>query len=219
MRDLDVYEETIAAGEDGAAGLPESVKQSIARARKAASGRLVGLLGSKRFAELLASFSGFAGNELPVGVQRRWRSLRIRGAIAGDLRKSLKRVLKLGRKIDAETDVEVLHELRIRAKRLRYEAEFYAGFSPDLGKLMHSAKQLQDLLGSHRDALAAADRLRLLAREVKSEARAASADANPAAAIVPLIRFQNEQAASLRRSFPGAWRRFEKAAAKSGSRN
>jgi len=209
MRDLDVYEETLgdADGPNGPVPLPVVVKRSIARLRKDASARLVSLLGSKRFALLQASFADFAGNELPPGVQRRWRSLRIRDAIEGDLRKSLKRVLKLGRKIDVESPAEELHELRIRAKRLRYEAEFYSGFSEGLKVLMRGAKQIQDLLGAQRDAIAAIERLRALTR-------ASKADAKARAAIAPLIRLQTERAGELSRRYPSAWRKFEKTAKK-----
>lgn len=207
MRDLDVYEETLAGPAGEATSLPAKLKQSIARSRREASARLTTLLGSKRFAELLESFAEFAGSELPPGVERRWRSLRICDAIEGDLRKSLKRVRKLGRKVDAETPPEVLHDLRIRAKRLRYESEFYAAFAPDLTKLARAAKQLQDLLGAQRDSLVAAARLTALARERKR-------DAATATAVAPLIRVQNERAAELRREFPAAWRRFEKSAKK-----
>jgi CHAD domain-containing protein len=206
MRDLDVYEETL-QGADGAGPLPAVVKRSIARLRKDASSRLVSLLGSKRFAELQRSFAEFAGSDLPPGVQRRWRSLRIRDAIEGDLRKSLKRVLKAGRKIDVESPPEELHELRIRAKRLRYEAEFYSGFADGLDVLARGAKRIQDLLGAQRDALAAIERLRALTRAVKGDAKAR-------AAIAPLIRAQTERAGELGRRYPAAWRKFEKTAAK-----
>lgn len=206
MRDLDVYEETL-AGSDEAAPLPAVVRHSIARLRKNASARLVSLLGSKRFAELQRSFAEFAGSDLPPGVQRRWRSLRIRDAIEGDLRKSLKRVLKAGRKIDVESPPEELHELRIRAKRLRYEAEFYSAFFDGSGVLARGAKQIQDLLGSQRDSLAAIERLRALMRASKGDAKAR-------AAIAPLIRVQTERAGKLSRRFPAAWRKFEKTAQK-----
>ena len=206
MRDLDVYEETLGPA-DGPAALPAVVKRSIARLRKDAAARLVSVLGSKRFAELRSSFAAFAGSDLPPGVQRRWRSLRIRDAIEGDLRKSLKRVLKAGRKIDVESPPEELHELRIRAKRLRYEAEFYSVFSEGLGTLARGAKQLQDLLGAERDVLAAIERLRALTRASKGDAEAR-------AAIAPLIRAQTERAGELGRRYPAAWRKFEKTAAK-----
>ncbi len=206
MRDLDVYEETL-GGSDEAAPLPAVVRQSIARLRKNASSRLVSVLGSKRFAELQRSFADFASSDLPPGVQRRWRSLRIRDAIGGDLRKSLKRVLKAGRKIDVESPPEELHELRIRAKRLRYEAEFYSAFFEGSSALSRGAKQIQDLLGSHRDALAAIERLRALTRASKGDAKAR-------AAIAPLIRVQTERAGKLSRRYPAAWRKFEKTAAK-----
>ena len=206
QRDLDVYEETLASAIGSDAPLPPILKRDIARARRGASTRLVALLGSKRFSELLVAFAAFAGADLPPAVQRRWQSLRIRDAIEGDLRRSVKRVVKCGRRIDAASPPEDLHELRIRAKRLRYETEFYAAFSTDLGELTRGAKQIQDLLGSHRDAIAAAERLTALSGTRKRDAKAV-------ATITPLIRRQNERAAELRRRFPRAWRKFEKIAA------
>jgi CHAD domain-containing protein len=127
--------------------------------------------------------------------------------VRGDLRESLKRVLKLGRKVDNDSPPEKLHRLRIRAKRLRYESEFYMDFYPQLRDLTKGTKHLQDLLGSYRDACNAADRLRALARRSKNSP-------NNKAALAQLIRAQNESAAEIRRRFPAAWRRFEKVAAR-----
>jgi CHAD domain-containing protein len=206
-RDLDVYAESLKASGAGTAAIRAKIEKGLEQARIEAYAHLRSLLASNRFAKLTKTFADFVTTEPPRGVQRRWRSLRIQDAVRGDLRESLKRVLKLGRRIDNDSPPERLHKLRIRAKRLRYESEFYMDFYPQLRDLTKGTKQLQDLLGSYRDACNAADRLRGLARRSKRSP-------NAKAAITPLIRAQNEIAAEIRRRFPAAWRRFEKVADK-----
>jgi CHAD domain-containing protein len=204
-RDLDVYAESLKASGAGTPAIRAKIEKGLERARTEAYAHLRSLLASDRFAKLTKAFAEFVDTEPPRGVQRRWRSLRIQDAVRGDLRESLKRVLKLGRKVDNDSPPEKLHRLRIRAKRLRYESEFYMDFYPQLKDLTKGTKHLQDLLGSYRDACNAADRLRALARKSKNSAKTA---------IAPLIRAQNESAAEIRRRFPVAWRRFEKVADK-----
>jgi CHAD domain-containing protein len=206
VRDLDVYADSLRASGGGAVAVKAKIEKSLERSRANAYEHLRTLLASQRFAKLITAFGDFVETEPPSGVQRRWRSLRIRDAIRGDVRKSLKRVLKLGRKVDADSPPAKLHKLRIRAKRLRYEAEFYLDFYPRLRDLTRSTKQLQDLLGSYRDACNAADRLRELARRSKGDPKIKTA-------VAPLVRAQNEAAAAIRRRCPAAWRRFEKSAA------
>ena len=205
VRDLDVYAERLKANGAGTALIKTKIEKNLELARAEAYRHLRLLLSSHRFAKLTEGFADFVATEPPRGVQRRWRSLRIRDAVDGDLRESLKRVLKLGRKIDNDSAPDKLHKLRIRAKRLRYESEFYMDFYPELRDLTKGTKHLQDLLGSYRDACNAADRLHELTRRSKDSP-------NIKAAIAPLIRAQNESAAEVRRRFPAAWRRFEKVA-------
>jgi CHAD domain-containing protein len=204
-RDLDVYAESLKTSGAGTAAIRAKIEKGLDRARTEAYGHLRSLLASDRFGKVTKGFADFVETEPPRGVQRRWRSLRIQDAVHGDLRESLKRVLKLGRKIDNDSPPERLHKLRIRAKRLRYESEFYMDFYPQLRDLTKGTKHLQDLLGSYRDACNAADRLRALARRSNNSTKSA---------IAPLIRAQNENAAEIRRRFPAAWRRFEKIADK-----
>lgn len=66
---------------------------------------------------------------------------------------------------------EVLHDLRIRGKKLRYAAELAA---PEGGKpvrrLVKATKRLQDVLGEHQDACVAEQRVRALVAEDAAEA-------------------------------------------------
>jgi CHAD domain-containing protein len=205
VRDLDVYAESLKANDAGTAAIKAKIEKNLELSRAEAYRHLRLLLSSSRFVKLTEGFTDFVATEPPRSVQRRWHSLRIQDAVRGDLLESLKRVLKLGRKVDNDSPPEKLHKLRIRAKRLRYESEFYMDFYPQLRELTKGTKHLQDLLGSYRDACNAADRLRALARRSKNSSKAA---------IAPLIRAQNESAAEVRRRFPAAWRRFEKVADK-----
>jgi CHAD domain-containing protein len=208
VRDLDVYAENVARGHSDAVGGNLPLVADLPEARAAALERLDDLLQTDRFTELSSAFAKLVNGEPSRGMLRRWKSLRIADAADGDVRKSVKRLLKLGRRLDETSPPEALHRLRIRAKRLRYELEFYEDFFPSLRKLKRAAKQLQDTLGSYRDACLAADRLR--ARAPRRKTRRGPTD--PAADA--LLRAQLEQAAAARRRFAGDWRRFEKAAAR-----
>lgn len=205
IRELDVLESVAEQITDSA--MRAEFRQSIGSARDDASGRLSGLLSTDRFALLFGQFSDFVGREPSLAVKRRWRSLRIHDAARADVGRTLRAVLKRGRKISAETSPDTLHRLRIQAKHLRYEAEFYADFDPALHRLARGAKRLQDVLGAYRDACDASDRLRDFARHGPPERMA-----DRAFAVAPLIQRQREEAAEARRSFPRAWRRFERLA-------
>jgi CHAD domain-containing protein len=208
VRDLDVYAENLARGHDGAVDDRLPLVADLPAAREAARERLRELLETKRFDALSSAFAELVNREPSPGMLRRWKSLRIADAVRGDVRKAVKRLLKLGRRIDANSAPEALHRLRIRAKRLRYELEFYEDFYPSLRKLTRAAKRLQDTLGAYRDACLTADRLRGPA--VPSEAGRGSADPATDAA----VRAQIELAAAARQRFASDWRRFEKAAAR-----
>ena len=215
IRELDVYAESTAASDaddSSAPAAPGDLKQSISAERTKACKKLNELLESKRFAKLESTFAEFVDREPSPRMQRRWQSLRIGDAARGDVRESLKRVQKLGKKIDSDSPPEMLHKLRIRAKRLRYAAEFYEDFFPQLRALARAAKKLQDVLGAYRDACDAAARLREFAQQDEREI-----DMDPEAAIGELLRRQNERAAAARREFSGAWPRFQKVATKTKS--
>jgi CHAD domain-containing protein len=208
VRDLDVYAENLARGRDGAVDDRLPLIADLPAAREAALKHLEELLEAARFAALSTAFAKLADGEPSPGMVRRWKALRIADAVHDDVLKTVKRLLKLGRRIDAESAPEVLHRLRIRAKRLRYELEFYEDFYPSLRKLTRAAKKLQDTLGAYRDACLTADRLRGPAARRKTRRRAADP------ATEALVRAQLEQAAAARRRFASDWRRFEKAAAR-----
>jgi CHAD domain-containing protein len=97
-----------------------------------------------------------------------------------------------------------LHEVRIRAKRVRYAAE---AVSPVLGRrastLARSAAGLQEVLGEHQDAVVAGNLLRQ---------RATGAPAEVAFAAGELAGLERAAATGARARWPGAYKRLRKAA-------
>jgi CHAD domain-containing protein len=66
---------------------------------------------------------------------------------------------------------EVLHDLRIRGKKLRYAAELAAPTGGRAVKrLVRATKRLQDVLGEHQDACVAEDKVRSLVSDDPDEA-------------------------------------------------
>ncbi|HEY3810890.1 MAG TPA: CYTH and CHAD domain-containing protein [Acidimicrobiales bacterium] len=106
--------------------------------------------------------------------------------------------------LDPEPTDEALHEVRIRAKRLRYACEAVAGV---IGKpatdLARAAADLQGVLGDFHDAIVAAEWLR---------AGAASPTATPAEALAAgqVIVRERQEAARCRAAWPASWKRLDR---------
>ena len=97
---------------------------------------------------------------------------------------------------------DVLHGARIHAKRARYAAELAR---PALGKralpFLDAAKELQDVLGIHQDAVVAEQALR------------ESVAAHPAAgvAVGRLIERERQRRVEMRRTYRAAWKQLDRA--------
>ncbi|MCC7428624.1 MAG: CHAD domain-containing protein [Alphaproteobacteria bacterium] len=129
-------------------------------ARKAAYRRARAALTGRRAARLLGALKG-AGERRPWRRHLQGEGLALLDAPLASfaldtLDGRLKRVRKLGRKFD-ERRIEELHLLRLRAKRLRYAAEFFAPLFPDHAprKFLRRIAALQDALGHMQDAATA----------------------------------------------------------------
>jgi CHAD domain-containing protein len=120
-------------------------------------------------------------------------------------RKDYNRLKTLVNQMDRTHMETHLHDVRIHMKRVRYTAEL-AG--PVLGKsvtrFLKQAKHLQDLLGSHQDAVIAETRLTELLRASRS-ARMAFVSG----LIVARLRKQRSMVLD---AFPGQWKKLEKRA-------
>jgi len=208
VRDLDVYAENFRAYLQT---LPPEQLQDLGgyelhlrRARTEARHDLGAVFADDRYAALLGSFGGFLEGAPTPSAVRRWRSFRISDGFKKYLRKSAKRVQKLGREVGHKANAKSLHQLRIRTKRLRYELEFFTEVYPSLDGTARATKALQDVLGAHQDACTASSRLRRYARSLPVRE-----DGVPApAALLHLLASQRRRAQEARGAFGSEWRRF-----------
>jgi CHAD domain-containing protein len=212
-RDLDVhadvfrtYAQTVPAESLGDLG---GYELHLRRERTEARARMVERFSDDRYDELLDSFGALLEDAPSPGAARRWHSFKVSDGVDKYLKKSLKRVLKLGRKVGDEAHAKDLHRLRIRAKRLRYELEFFAFAYKSLDKPALEAKALQDLLGDHQDACTASERLERYARSLRKHAGAPMP-----AALDRLAEAERQRAREVRKAFPAEWRRFERSVAR-----
>ncbi len=207
VRDLDVYAENfrsylqaIPVEQHAELG---GYELHLRRARADARNNLGALFGGERYAALLDAFATFLADAPTPGARRRWRSFRVRDGIDKYLRKSTKRVRRLGANITPKSRAKKLHKLRIRAKRLRYELEFFLEVYPSLERAVKATKTLQDMLGTHQDACTATQRLRDYARSI------AKGSSKAPAALQQLLESQERNAQETRRAFAAEWQRFE----------
>jgi CHAD domain-containing protein len=159
VRDLDVLLHEL---EREVADLPDDLEAGellltkLRSKRAAAHHELVETLSSDRYATLLARVEQaaaeprWAGDEVPVEQLAR---------------KDFKRFNRAASKLASTPSSESLHDVRIRAKRVRYAAEVA---EPLVGKparrFVSRAKAFQDVAGEHQDAVVAERTLRGLVR-------------------------------------------------------
>ena len=172
----------------------EALLDRIRQQRIAALATLVEGLESDRYLALL--------DRLETGIQ---------SAAAGDDSASLERIAgaafkKLRRAIKANglsARDTVLHQIRIKGKRARYAAELA---QPAVGKpaarFIQHAKEFQDLLGEHHDAVVTEQRLRKLLGQAHGRLAAFS--------LGRLIERQCERRRRVRESLPKAWKKLKK---------
>jgi CHAD domain-containing protein len=71
---------------------------------------------------------------------------------------------KAARRVAREPGATAMHKLRIAGKRVRYAAELAALPKDRRGQaFIRAAKDLQDVLGAHQDAVVAEERIRAIA--------------------------------------------------------
>lgn len=209
VRDLDVYADNFHAY---AAHVPAAQRADLdgyevhlRRERAEARSRLATLFADPRHVELFDTAAHFLAGGPSPGALRRWRSLSARDGIRANLRKSLRRVRRLGAALTPRSRATEFHELRIQTKRLRYELEFFAEAYPALTTYAKATKALQEILGQHQDAATASARLRRYGELLR---RQAGARTPLPPALDALRRAQLAHARSIRHSFAADWQRF-----------
>jgi CHAD domain-containing protein len=192
VRDLDVLIEHFRAEaeelEDDDRTAFSAAIASLTHERSAARRRLLYVLGSDRYLSVLDDLERTArtltpsgdGSTLPELVGRQARKLR-----------------KIAKSLPDEPADDELHALRKAGKRTRYAAEL-AGDA----KLVKRAKELQDVLGEHQDAVVARERLREIA---------AAGDAALAFAAGRIAEREEARRRDARTRWPRVWQRLRKA--------
>ncbi len=200
VRDLDVLtahlreESSVLEPEERAAFRP--VLARLARRRARARAELMAALDSPRYLALLDALAQVAAGPAETGEEP--------AAIAASQFRKLREEI---RRAGPAPDETTLHELRKRAKRIRYAAERArkAG-DQSLRPVVDRAKALQDVLGASQDATVAEIELRELVGEVTTPARAV--------AIGRLIERERAERGLAFERWPGAWRKLEQAGRK-----
>lgn len=196
-RDLDVMldrlrNEVAALEKDGAsaAGLLVALEEE----REAAYRDVVDVLGDPRYFALLerleeaAATPPLTGDETTLAAVFHREAKRMRRTFAA-----------LG---DAPAD-DALHSSRIAVKRARYAADLAAHELGRAGeRFVTMAKQLQDILGDHQDAVFAEARIRSWA----------ASDPLGGFAAGRLVQLERDRKAAARAAWPRTWRRLDEAA-------
>jgi CHAD domain-containing protein len=162
-RDLDVHLAELRSANGDLAPL----SQYLADRREAAQDELVAAMDSERYHRLVDSWAALeradvvtadapdadrpAGEEADALIARAYR-----------------RVIRRGRAIEASTPPEALHDLRKRAKELRYLLECFQTLYPerDRTSVIKELKALQDNLGEFQDCQVQAEAVHVMAEEL-----------------------------------------------------
>jgi CHAD domain-containing protein len=187
--------ETLPSSDTAALGL---IVEGIEREREAARAEMLEALSSPRYLELLGRIELAAEAPHWNGVRRSARKLAGR-----EFRKFERTIKALG---PEPSDAE-LHGVRIRGKRARYAGELAeASVGKKARRFVARAKNVQDVLGEHQDAVVADEHLRELVHS----------QSNPQLALVAgrLIEQQRERMLRARAEAPKALSRLRRAGRK-----
>ena len=158
-RDLDVYLEEF----DSLRGLlPEAMRADLdplvpvlAHNRLAERANMTRALRSVRSANLFEDWDRLLEGLVELPLHDRPDAARPLGEAAGErIRKVYKRIVRMGRAIGADSPPEAYHEMRKKAKELRYLLELFGVKLYDeeaVTPFVSSLKGLQDVLGRHQD--------------------------------------------------------------------
>lgn len=200
VRDTDVLRERLARqgavlpGIDGASLV--SVLARVDAQREAARALLLEAMSESRYVGLLDRL--VEGAQAPVlGPKAAQPALDVLPRLARGPWRDLR---KAESSVGDDAPDEVLHALRIHAKRARYAAEACAPVIPEARTLAKAVAGLQTVLGDHQDAVQAEAWLR-------ENALGADATAADGVVVGELMAAQRLEAATCRRDWPAAWTR------------
>jgi CHAD domain-containing protein len=197
-RDLDVLiqhlweeAESLSAAERRALSRAVAV---LERERDEAGEALREAMDSERYLDLLAAVERAA--RAPHVVSR---EVSLGDIAVGEFRK-LQRAAK---KLPDDPSDEELHALRIKGKRARYAAELAEGpVGTKATRFIDSAKDFQDAIGEHQDAVVAEQRLRDLRRSARG--------ASTAFVLGQLVERQRGRRERARDAWPRSWKKLRR---------
>lgn len=203
-RDADVLlqrlHEEAAALTEADRGPAQALLDRLSQERVEVNGRLLAMLDSRRYLTLLKDLRAAALDPpLGTGIDGEGKA---RDVLPRLVRAMWKRVRRHVRALGDAPDDPSLHELRKRAKALRYASE---AATPVLDKraarMARRARALQDVLGELQDGVVAEDWLR---------SHVAAGDTAQALVAGQLVASQRAVRRASRSSWPKAWRKLRK---------
>jgi CHAD domain-containing protein len=215
-RDIDVY---VLEFDEFRLQLPEAVRGdldpllTVLRQRRAGARRaMVRALRSERARSLLRDWGQFLAGIESGGVSGGPDAARpIRDLAGARIATVYRRMVKMGRAIDADSPPDAYHELRKKGKELRYLLELFGAplYPADVVKPMTKVlKSFQDVLGRHQDREVQATMLRSFSDAVAAQPNGAEG----LMAMGRLIERLEEQEAAARDEFAVRFAEFSSGA-------
>jgi CHAD domain-containing protein len=196
-RDLDVLiahlRALVAKLDTDAPGGELLVEKLLAQQAKARAA-VLDALGSERYLALLDRFAADVAELFEPVSEIRLAQIALEEA---------RRLRRAYDRVDADSPDDEIHEVRIKAKHTRYAAELAAqqDGKPML-RLARAARDLQDLVGGHQDAVVAEERVRALAT------------ARSGVAAGRIVDLERERRRDARKRLPDAWKPVKQAVKK-----
>lgn len=203
MRDVDVQLQKVQAFAAHRRGRHRTELQPyvefLRRLREACRPPLLAHLESRRYFQLLRQLEAFV---VSAPIEADLQPLAVAGAHA--VRRAFRRLHRQASRVAEQPSADDLHAVRIRAKRVRYSCELLRPLTGTAGRrFVRRMVGLQDLLGTHNDAVVAT----AFARRCLDEN---GLDDRSRAAIEAFIHTNEKHAARARAEFHRTWRRFHK---------
>jgi CHAD domain-containing protein len=201
VRDLDVHIEELEADDrEQLKPLLDYLYEKHAVSHEA----LIAALDSDRYRQLLTAWEAIQGDESGPNAHTP------AGRFADEhIARAFKRVIKRGRAIDDTSPPTALHDLRKRAKELRYLLECFQTLYPEAERatFIRELKSLQDNLGEFQDCQVQAATLRDMAEDLIAKGA-------PAATLMAMGALAEQQESREARARSEFSRRFQRFAAK-----